>query len=181
MSTPTATLTGDQLEALTGLTDRRIRQLAKAGYFPPPKNGVYQQVATIRGLFKYYREDHHNTSRTLNDAKLEKLRADAEMSRIKVQQARRETIDRNEVADYLRAWTAKLDLLLTAELENNAPNLVLGRPIDEIRSEMRQMHDRIREATRRGLRAWEDDNPIHEYEPPADEHEEDDPEADEVS
>ena len=155
-------ISGAQLEAFTGLSDRRHRQLAKLGYFASPVVGQYRQIESIRGVLKYYREDHHNTSRTLNDAKLEKLRADAEMSRIKVEQAKRETIDRQEVSDYLRAWTAKLDLMLTAELENNAPNLVLGLPIDGIRSEMRQMHDRIREATRRGLRAWEDDNPVYD-------------------
>jgi hypothetical protein len=173
MSAPALTITSEALESFTGLTDRRIRQLAKAGYFPPPKNGVYQQSVTIRGLFKYYREDHHNTSRTLNDAKLEKLRADAEMSRIKVLQAKRETIDRDQVADYLRAWSAKLDLLLTHEMENNAPNLVLGQPIDQIRYEMKQMHERIREATRRGLKAWEEDNPVLEHVPENDKHEAD--------
>jgi hypothetical protein len=181
MSQPAATITAEQLEVVTGLTDRRIRQLAKLGYFPPPKLGVYQQIATIRGLFKYYREDHHNTSRTLNDAKLAKLKADAEMARIKVEQARRETIDRHEVSDYLRAWTAKLDLLLTAELENNAPNLILGKPIDEIRSEMRQMHDRIRDATRRGLRAWEEDNPVYDDIPATTGEPDEEPEPDEVS
>jgi hypothetical protein len=163
MSQPGA-ITSEQLEVLTGLTDRRIRQLAKLGYFPPPKNGVYQQVATIRGLFKYYREDHHNTSRTLNDAKLEKLKADAEMSRIKVQQAKREMISREVVADYLHAWAAKLDMLLTAELENNTPPIVVGLSVAEVRVEMRNVHDRIREATHRGLGAWEESNPVHEAE-----------------
>lgn len=155
-------ITGAQLEALTGLTDRRLRQLAKAGYFPPPDRGEYQQVATIRGLFKYYREDHHNTSRTLNDAKLAKLKADAEMSKLKVHQARRETIPRQQVSEFLRAWAAKLDLLLTAELENNVPNLILGLPIADIRREMVACHDRIREMTHRGFRTWEDDHPVYD-------------------
>ena len=166
-------ISGAQLEAFTGLSDRRHRQLAKLGYFASPVVGQYRQIETIRGIFKYYREDHNVSTRTLTDAKLQKLKADAEMSRIKVSQAKRETIDRQEVADYLRAWTAKLDLLLTAELENNAPNLVLGRPIDEVRSEMRQMHDRIREATRRGLRAWEDDNPVYDTPKAPDDEDED--------
>jgi hypothetical protein len=156
------TITGDQIEGLTGLTDRRLRQLAKAGYFPPPERGQYQYAATIRGLFKYYREDHHNTSRTLNDAKLSKLKADAEMSKLKVQQARKETIPRQQVSEFLRAWAAKLDLLLTAELENNVPNLVLGLSIADIRREMVACHDRIREMTHRGFRTWEDDNPIYD-------------------
>lgn len=155
------TISGNQLEILTGLTDRRLRQLAKAGYFPPPIKGQYQQTVTIRGLFKYYREDHNHSAKTLNEAKLTKLKADAEMARIKVAQARRLTIDRGEVSDYLKSWAARLDMMLTAELENNAPNLVLGLPIDQIRSEMRDLHDRIREATRNGLKTWEQENPIY--------------------
>lgn len=46
----------DKLEALTGLTDRRHRQLAKDGWFPPPKMSQYEMVPTLQGLFRYYRE-----------------------------------------------------------------------------------------------------------------------------
>ena len=152
-----STLTGSQLEMLTGLTERRLRQLAKAGYFPPPAKGKFQQTATIRGLFKYYREDHHNTNRTLNEAKLEKLKADAEMSRIKVAQARRQMIDRDEVGDYLNAWVAKLDMLHVAVFINNGPNRVVGLPIDQTRVEMSKMVNDIRDGTARGLRAYDSD------------------------
>jgi hypothetical protein len=159
MATPTATLTGDQLEAFTGLTDRRHRQLAKLGYFPPPERGLYQQVATIRGLFKYYREDRNIAATTLNQAKLEKLSAEAEMAKIKLGQARGDTIDREAVADFLQSWTAKLDMLLTSELETGLPNRLVGQPIEVLRYELRECHDRIRAATARGLLTWEDDNP----------------------
>lgn len=50
------TITGDELTRLTGLTDRRHRQLAKDGHFPPPDGGEYKYEETIRGLFKYYQE-----------------------------------------------------------------------------------------------------------------------------
>ena len=56
MSENVQTIHGEKLEALTGLTDRRHRQLAKAGYFPSPVRGMYQLVATLRGMFNYYRE-----------------------------------------------------------------------------------------------------------------------------
>tara|TARA_R110000787_G_scaffold162146_2_gene275534 strand:- start:166 stop:696 length:531 start_codon:yes stop_codon:yes gene_type:complete len=151
-----STVTGSKLEILTGLTDRRLRQLAKAGYFPPPVNGKFQQNATIRGLFKYYREDYNQAAKTLNDAKLKKLRADAEMAQLKLAEAKRELIGRGVMSVFIRAWIAKLDLLLTAELENNLPPMLLGQPIDVMRSEMRQCHDRLRDATQRGLVRYED-------------------------
>ena len=150
------TLTGDQLEILTGLTDRRLRQLAKAGYFPAPVKGKYQQTTTIRGLFKYYREDHNQSAKTLNDAKLTKLKADAEMAQLKLAEAKRDVIRRDVVSTFLRSWVAKFDLLLTAEMENNLPPVLLGQPIDMMRDEMRQCHDRLRQATQRGMVQWDE-------------------------
>jgi hypothetical protein len=57
----TGEIHGDQLEKLTGKTDRRMRQLAKAGWFPPPIRGCYQFSATIRGLLKYYEASADNS------------------------------------------------------------------------------------------------------------------------
>src|SRR5262245_55214640 len=48
-------ITAEQLCSITGLTDRRHRQLAAAGYFPPPIRGRYQGV-TLLGIIRYQRE-----------------------------------------------------------------------------------------------------------------------------
>ena len=45
-----------QLIRLSGLTDRRLRELAREGWLPAPDNGRYQLVAAIQGLLRYYRE-----------------------------------------------------------------------------------------------------------------------------
>lgn len=50
------TISAEKLCALTGLTDRRHRQIAKEGFFPPPIKGQYQLAQTLQGLFRYYRE-----------------------------------------------------------------------------------------------------------------------------
>jgi len=49
------TITSEKLCALTGLTDRRHRQLAKDGWFPPPIRGEYQLSPTVKGILKFYR------------------------------------------------------------------------------------------------------------------------------
>lgn len=54
MSEPT--ITAEKLCILTGLTDRRHRQIAKQGYFPAPIKSQYQLTPTLQGMFKYYRE-----------------------------------------------------------------------------------------------------------------------------
>jgi hypothetical protein len=65
MTTPTQiqTIPAKRLCALTGLTDRRHRQIADEGYFPPPVAGEYQLNATIAGLFKYFQKDDARLSR----------------------------------------------------------------------------------------------------------------------
>lgn len=60
-----------ELCQLTGLTDRRHRQLADQGWFPLPSKGEYPLVATLQGLFKYYREQQH-VGRNLKDQKTAK-------------------------------------------------------------------------------------------------------------
>ena len=53
--TPIQSIGADRLCGLSGLTDRRHRQFAAQGFFPPPVAGEYQLNATIAGLFKYFR------------------------------------------------------------------------------------------------------------------------------
>jgi len=60
------TISGEKLSALTGLTDRRHRQLAKEGYFPPPLRGLYPAWPAITGLFKYHREQLSKKSDSLS-------------------------------------------------------------------------------------------------------------------
>lgn len=68
------TIHADKLCALTGLSDRRHRQLAKAGYFPPPKLSEYQLAPTIKGMFQYYRELSQRKTETDESIKGERLR-----------------------------------------------------------------------------------------------------------
>ncbi|MBE7504290.1 MAG: hypothetical protein HS113_29175 [Verrucomicrobiales bacterium] len=45
-----------QLARLSGLTERRLRELAAEGWFPRAAGGQYQLVPAIQGLLRYYRE-----------------------------------------------------------------------------------------------------------------------------
>src|ERR1043166_1045858 len=50
------TIPAAELCAKTGLTDRQHRNIAKAGFFPPPLRGNYQHLAALNGLIRYFRE-----------------------------------------------------------------------------------------------------------------------------
>lgn len=73
------TIDGKTLSDLTGLSDRRHRQLAEAGHFPPPTRGKYDLVATLKGLFKYYRTAIVKKADGIDAARLKKLNVEIEI------------------------------------------------------------------------------------------------------
>ena len=50
------TIPPSQLARLSGLSERRLRQLAAEGWFPRPTRSGYPLVPAIQGLLKFYRE-----------------------------------------------------------------------------------------------------------------------------
>ena len=95
------TITADQLSNLTGLTDRRHRQLAKDGFFPPPTNGVYKLAPTIQGMFRYYRDLAKQKANGYMEEREMKLRAERKLAEISLDKARRKSLDSGAV---FRAW-----------------------------------------------------------------------------
>jgi len=70
------TLTTGQLEELTSLTGRRLRQLAAAGKIPSPQAGRWPAKPTIQQLFRHYRQ-RGDGSDSLHQARLRLTRAHA--------------------------------------------------------------------------------------------------------
>jgi hypothetical protein len=60
------TITTAQLARLSGLTDRRLRELSAEGWLPKPVDGTCQLVPAIQGLLRYYRE--REQQRTVQEA-----------------------------------------------------------------------------------------------------------------
>lgn len=57
-------ISGDELELLTGLTDRRHRQIAQEGFFSKPEMGKYLRAEALAGMFRYYRERNEKDALT---------------------------------------------------------------------------------------------------------------------
>jgi hypothetical protein len=68
-----ATIHVDELVALTGLGDRRLRQLAHEGFFPVPEMNLYVTLPTLVGLIRFYRTTDKTES--IQQAKLRLLEA----------------------------------------------------------------------------------------------------------
>lgn len=157
MSETQQLISGDKLSLLTGLTDRRHRQLAKEGYFPPPENGQYQWALTIRGLFKYYREHKERTHGELAEEKLAKMRTDRKLSELRLAQQQGYVIDREVVLEMLAVLSQKLDLLLRLKLEVELGPRISGKSAAEANVEGGMILDEIREVINANLAQFRND------------------------
>ena len=59
MATP-GTIADTQLARLSGLSERRLRQLANEGWLPKPTERRYPLADAVSGLLRYYREQVEN-------------------------------------------------------------------------------------------------------------------------
>jgi hypothetical protein len=100
----------DKLCSITGLTDRRHRQLASQGYFPCPSKGYYETSATIKGMFSYYREQTRSLRQKQESLVDEEVRAARRRNRL----AEKELVEWEWVESSLnelliQPWTLALD------------------------------------------------------------------------
>lgn len=145
------TITGDKLCGHTGLTDRRHRQLASEGYFPPPVKGLYQRDATLTGLFRYYREMGERT-RNIKD------KIDQEKER-KLKLENDETEGRLTDTEKLHAMIApSLSAIREAvyqKLEMEAPTAMATLDVPSARIIGRRMADELLAKWRSVFNAWQ--------------------------
>jgi len=85
--------------SLTNLSDRRLRQLAKEGYFPPGRNGVYQKNETLKGLFKFYQEQEARAAEELRKEEVAYTRARRRKAELELEEKIGAVVP-TEVADY---------------------------------------------------------------------------------
>ena len=95
------TISAQKLCSLTGLSDMRHRQLAKAGYFPPPVRAQYRMTPTIRGLFRYYQESYQRSRRNLDTLRAGKLERETRKLDLEIAEREATSMDVNEVGDLL--------------------------------------------------------------------------------
>ena len=81
-------VSGTTLCELSGLTDRRHRQLAEQGFFPPPIKGHYQLRPAIQGLFRYYRDLQQKRGDNIKEKREKKLDNENELLEIEIGKAR---------------------------------------------------------------------------------------------
>jgi hypothetical protein len=143
MAEQAQTLSAEDLCKLTGLTDRRHRQLAQEGYFPHPVKSMYLLTPTIRGIFKYYREHNQQTREKIYNTKDQKTQKEVRLLDLKIAREERKVVDRAEVgALHMRIGTLMRGRLYAA-LEREYPGRVVGRTAAEISAIGRALADEL--------------------------------------
>lgn len=114
MTTPT--ITSAELRAITGLTDRRHRQLADEGVIPKPTRGIFPLVETVKRLLEYNRQLGRRDNSALEAEKLRLTKEQADAQALKNAITRREVLPVPAVQAHL---AAVLVALKASVLESN--------------------------------------------------------------
>lgn len=153
------TLSADKLCELTGLTDRRHRQLAKDGCFPPPYKGQYDASLTIAGLFKYFREQLARKDDRERQAAIRYKEGKAKTIEKEYEILDNKYVPKDQIKPALRNVALHQRAILQRKLESElAPNLA-GLKTPEIRKRMAAAVDEICAVFRDGVRSWMDAEP----------------------
>lgn len=129
-------LPAEKLCEITTLSDRRHRQLADEGYFPPPINGVYQMTATLRGLVRYLREQATKAESCMEEEKLKKLKADRRLAELDLQKKRKDALDAESVFKVWEGIILTIRQKLLALPSKLSPRLVYIEQQAEIENEL---------------------------------------------
>lgn len=130
------TISGERLCTLTGLSDRRHRQLAEQGYFPPPIKGQYQLTPTIQGMFRYYRELQARGNDEFAMERLRKTRAEANLAELRLSRERKESLDTKTVMKVWENIILTLRQKLLSLPSKVAPRLVYSEHQHDIEKEL---------------------------------------------
>lgn len=153
------TISADALCQLTCLTDRRHRQLAKDGWFPPPLRGQYNANKTLAGLFKYFREQLNKKDDTEKTEKALLAKVKREIGQEELAILRAQYVPKDQIGPALRNLSLHQRAVLQRKLESELATNLAGLKTPEIRKRIAAAVDEICAVFHDGVRAWLDKKP----------------------
>lgn len=130
------TIASKDLATLTGLTDRRHRQLADEGFIPAPVRGRWKKEATISGLFRYFREKKVGAA-AVDEERIRKVRAEADRVEMENELTRGRVVDVKDVLAMIRDRAVSIrDVIM------NSPTLLPDEK-DQILNELHRIPNAI--------------------------------------
>jgi hypothetical protein len=154
MADQPGTITAAELCALTSLTDRRHRQLADEGYFPPPHRGRYKRDPTLQGLFRHFTEQLHKKDDNLAAEQKRLTKARRETAEEHLAILREQYVEKSEIGPALRNISMHQRAVLQRKLETELAPALTGLKTPEILKRMKTGVDEICAIFRDGTAAW---------------------------
>lgn len=148
------TISGEDLTKLTGCTDRWHRELAHRGFYPKPDRGDYEFAPTIQGICRFYRESRERATGNVATEKLNKLRTERMMAELKLETLRGQSIPADTIKHFTSTLAAKWEQLMRLKLEVEAPMLLQGKSVAEMRVVLKKLAAEIRTISNGGLDEW---------------------------
>lgn len=153
-------LTAESLAEYSGISPRQLRNIAKAGYFPPPEHGVYKQAGpTLVGMIKYLKEQRAKKTDSLKREQEALTKARRETAEHELAVARGEFIPRGEVGPAFRNVGLHQRAVILRKYEQELAPKLAGRSTLEILEMIREANDDVLAAFREGVRGWMDAPP----------------------
>jgi phage terminase Nu1 subunit (DNA packaging protein) len=143
---------------LLGITDRRIRDLAKDGYIPKDSRGLVPLVGAIQGYIRFLKDEERRTAKSAAAADVQKARAEQIRLRIAREQGLLIYTDSCErvVSEVLGAFRQRLvgvpaastrDLTIRQAIEDN-----IERAVAEARADFAKKREELLEEAKKGRR-----------------------------
>lgn len=112
-----ATITAEQLANLSGLTRRRLYQLADENRIPQPTDGHFPMLATITALFAWFQRDGADLQRE----KLLKVTAERQLKELELAKIQGKYLPKEDVGRACAGLGLKIRAVLTRKLCHDFP------------------------------------------------------------
>jgi hypothetical protein len=152
VSEKVTTISKERLCELTGLSDRRHRQIAELGYFPLPIRSQYQQIPTLEGMLRYALEG----MRKRDDKQEEKLlvKAKRETAEEQLLILRKKYVLKDAICPALKNLSMHQKATLKQKFEGEIAPKLEGKKTAEILSLVRAGVDAVARVFAEGTKAW---------------------------
>jgi len=152
-------ITSAQLCEITGIGDRRHRQLAEEGYFPHPDKGEYELLPTFAGMMRYMKEQVHKKDDTLATERKLYTQARREKVKLETEILRRKWIPVSEIGPILRNVGIFQRATFQNALENELPPKLAGLDPIAIKQRMRETVDTVCGIFEDAAKRWDESKP----------------------
>lgn len=120
------------IEKLTGLGERRLRQLAAEGFFPPAIENRFDLVATVQGVLAYYRDAKNRYRENVDRLKAAKLEREGQKLELELLRLEGQTLEASDVDTFLLHVATEMKLSLYQVLVKELPPRAAGRTDAEL-------------------------------------------------